>query len=72
MKFILYSTDCPKCKVLERKLGQKKIDFEVNNDLDTILEIAAKHNFSSAPLFQADDEVMDFETANKFINSITN
>ena len=28
MKMILYSTDCPRCKVLEKKLGQKKIDFE--------------------------------------------
>lgn len=70
MKMILYSTDCPRCKVLEKKLEQKKIDFEVNKNLEDILEIASKINMSSAPLLEVDDEVLGFEQANKYINSL--
>lgn len=70
MKMILYSTDCPRCKVLEKKLEQKKIDFEVNKNLEDILEIASKVNMSSAPLLEVGDEVLGFEQANKYINSL--
>ena len=71
MKIILYSTDCPRCKVLEKKLGQKKIDFEVNKNLDDVLKIASENNLSSAPLLEVDGQVMGFEQANQFINSLS-
>lgn len=32
----LYSTHCPKCKVLTIKLTQKNINFEVIDDIDTM------------------------------------
>jgi len=70
MKITLYSNDCPRCRVLEKKLEQKKIDFEVNKNLEDILEIAAKVNMSSAPLLEVDGEVLGFEQANKYINSL--
>lgn len=70
MKMILYSTDCPRCKVLEKKLGQKKIDFEVNKNLEEIMQVATENNFSSAPLLEVDGQVMGFEQANQFINSL--
>lgn len=70
MKITLYSNDCPRCRVLEKKLEQKKIDFEVNKNLEDILEIASKVNMSSAPLLEVDGEVLGFEQANKYINSL--
>ena len=33
----LFSTGCPKCKVVEAKLKQKNIAFEVESDPDTII-----------------------------------
>ena len=54
----------------EKKLEQKKIDFEVNKNLEDILEIASKVNMSSAPLLEVDGEVLGFEQANKYINSL--
>ena len=36
-KIILYSTNCPKCNVLEKKLQSKNIDFEICNDVDLML-----------------------------------
>lgn len=70
MKIVLYSTDCPRCKVLEKKLGQKKIDFTINKELDEILEVATKANISSAPLLEVDGQVLGFEQANQFINNL--
>ena len=33
MKIILYSTHCPRCNVLEKKLKTKNISYEEINDL---------------------------------------
>jgi glutaredoxin len=35
----LYSTGCPKCKVLKRKLEDLSIDFRVLYDMDRLLEL---------------------------------
>lgn len=69
---ILYSTDCPRCKVLEKKLGQKNIDFVINKNTDDIMNVANKTGFISAPLLEVDGQVMGFEQANQFINNFKN
>lgn len=56
MKITLFSTDCPKCMVLESKLKSKGIDFEVNKNVDEMLALGMKeapalhvtYNFSEA------------------------
>ena len=69
---VLYSTDCPRCKVLEKKLGQKNIDFTINKNTDDIMNVAHKTGFISAPLLEVDGQVMGFEQANQFINNFKN
>lgn len=64
MKITLYSTKCPKCRILEMKLKSKNIEYEEINDVDTMTE----KGFSSAPMLEVDGEVMDFKTANDWIN----
>ena len=34
MEVILYSTGCPKCQVLEKKMHQKNINFIINTDVN--------------------------------------
>lgn len=59
-KVILWSTHCPRCKVLELKLKQKNIEFEENNDVEAM---TAK-GFKEAPKLElADGTVMDFKAA---------
>ncbi|MEE0084338.1 MAG: hypothetical protein UE068_08960 [Paludibacteraceae bacterium] len=58
-KVILWSTHCPRCKVLELKLKQKNIDFEENNN---VAEMTAK-GFKEAPKLEVDGVVMDFKQA---------
>lgn len=38
IKVILYSTDCPKCKILQEKLNEKGIDYEKISDTDIMLK----------------------------------
>lgn len=67
-KIILYTVNCPKCKVLELKLKQKKIAFEVVDDTDEVVEAGKEHNISSAPFLQVNTDFLDFSKAIKYIN----
>ena len=66
MKVILYSTNCPRCKVLKTKLEQKKIQYEECNDINEMLKL----NIKMAPMLQVDDSLFDFACAIKWINSM--
>lgn len=61
---ILYSTGCPKCSVLKRKLDEKGIVYSENNNVDEMLAMG----ITEAPMLQADGVLMDFVTAAKLIN----
>lgn len=58
-KVILYSTHCPRCKVLTMKLQQKNIEFEEINDV----EVMTAKGFMEAPKLEVDGAVMDFKEA---------
>lgn len=55
----LYTTYCPKCKVLEAKLQQKGLEFTLIDDQDLMIE----KGFMEAPILEVDGETMDFTTA---------
>lgn len=63
MTIILYSTHCPKCTVLEKKLAKKGIDFEVCDDEKTM----ESYGFTNLPVLQVDTSLMDFTTAIKWV-----
>lgn len=65
MSVVLYTTGCPKCKILEKKLEQKNIDYEIFDDVDKMLEMG----FQSVPLLEVDKKVMDFGEAVKWLNN---
>lgn len=62
-KIILYSSHCPKCVVLEQKLKQKNIQYEICDDIDLMVQKGMK----SAPALEVGDEFMDFTEAIKWI-----
>lgn len=65
-KVILWSTHCPRCKVLETKLVQKGIAYEENNSVE---EMTAK-GFKEAPKLElTDGTVLDFKQAVNWINN---
>ena len=68
-KIILYSTNCPKCKVICKKLQQKNLDFtEIDCKTDTTyIEMLSGKGFRGMPVLQVGDEYFDFIKANKWI-----
>ena len=61
---ILYTTNCPKCKVLETKLISKNIEFEICDDVDLMLS----KGIQQAPYLEVDNELMNFSNAIKWVN----
>ena len=64
MKVVLYTTHCPKCMVLEKKLASKNISYEEVTDVDLMIS----KGLDAMPVLEVDDTVMDFKTANTWIN----
>lgn len=56
---ILYTIDCPKCKVLERKLEEKNIQYEICKDTN----IMAEKGYMYLPILEIDDKVLNFKEA---------
>ena len=64
MEVILYSTGCPKCRVLKTKLDKKNINYIENNDVEEMLELG----FDFLPVLKVDNDIMNFTEANDWIN----
>ena len=62
----LYTTHCPKCVVLEKKLNSKNIDFKICDDIDYMLSL----NIQQAPYLEVDNKLINFSEAIKWINEI--
>lgn len=60
---ILYSTHCPLCMVLEKKLKEKNIEYVEINDINEM----SKLGFTSVPVLKVNDEYMNFFNAKKWI-----
>ena len=62
---IMYTTNCPKCKVLEMKLNQKNIHYEKCDDIEKMSAIGLR----SAPALLIDNELLDFVQAINWVNN---
>ena len=60
---ILYSTGCPKCQVLTKKLNAAGISYSVITDIDEMVALGIK----SAPMLEIDGVLMDFPHANNWL-----
>lgn len=64
MAITLYSTGCPKCKVLKKKLEEKGIKYTENNSVDEMLSLG----ISQVPVLSVNNKLLDFSTANDWVN----
>lgn len=60
----LFTIDCPKCKILEKKLEQAGVKYEVCRDR----EIIASQGFDLMPVLDVDGQIMNFGEAVKWVN----
>ena len=65
---ILYTTHCPRCEVLKKKLQQKNINFIEETDMNKMLNL----NIKTAPMLQIEENttLLDFSAALKWINDL--
>lgn len=61
---ILYTTHCPQCEILEKKLKAKNFQYQVCDDIDTML----MKGFRAAPNLEADGTVYNFRDAIIWVN----
>lgn len=66
MKVTLYSTNCPQCIQLEKKMNEKNIQYEKVNDIS----IMEQKGFLSAPMLEVDGVVMNYKKAFNYISSL--
>lgn len=58
-----YTTHCPRCNVLKKKLDASGIEYDTNEDVD---EMLAK-GYQSAPFLEVDGTSMNFKEAVNWI-----
>ena len=64
MNVILYSTGCPKCNILKKKLADAQIDYSVIEDVDVMVSKGLK----DVPWLEVDGNLMNFVDSSKWIN----
>lgn len=62
----MYTIECPKCMVLEKKLIAKGIEFTKVMDTKVFEELG----IDLFPMLEVDGELLDFSNAIKYINNI--
>ena len=62
---VLYTTHCPKCRVLESKMKDKGLAYTIIDDMD---EMVAK-GFQAAPVLEVNGEAMEFSEAIKWVGA---
>ncbi len=62
---ILYSTHCPKCMVLKKKLAEKGISYTENTSVEEMLSLG----INEVPVLGVNGELMDFSAAIAWLNN---
>lgn len=60
---ILYTTHCPKCRILENELSKKKIDFTIIDDVDYMIQ----KGVSSIPMMEINGKLKNYNEAIRWI-----
>ena len=62
---VVYSTGCPRCKILEKKLTEKGVSFTENNSVEEMLELG----IMEVPVLQVGGERLNFSQAIQWANN---
>ena len=62
----LYTTGCPRCKVLHQKLSDKGLSFTIFDDVDAMIEMG----FMEAPVLEVNGKQMNFSEAVAWLNNL--
>lgn len=63
---IFYTVGCPRCTVLEKKLKEANIDYEIFSDVDKMLEMG----MDDMPVLEVNGKRMSFSEAVKWVKEM--
>lgn len=66
MKVMLYTTHCPRCEVLKKKLAQKNVSYEEITDVNIMADLGIK----SVPQISLEGKLMNFTEATQWVNGL--
>ncbi len=61
---VLFSTGCPKCSILKKKLEQKGIVYQENNAIEEMMELG----ITQVPVLKVGNDLLAFADANDWVN----
>lgn len=71
MEVTLYSTGCPKCNVLKKKLEAANVNYTEVTDTDKVTQICNSTGFDSVPIIAIEDgHILDFNRAIAWIKQV--
>lgn len=65
-KVILYSTGCPRCTVLKRKLDEKGVVYQEIEDVDEMMKL----DIMEVPVLYIGGVLMNFTEAIEWVNGL--
>ena len=66
MSVVLYSTGCPNCKILKKKLDAVGIEYSEENSIDTMLALG----ITNVPVLSINGELLDYRNAMIYVNEL--
>jgi glutaredoxin len=66
MEVIFYTTHCPQCSILSKKLDAKNIQYTTVDDVEVMKELG----ITSVPVLSVGGVLMNFRNAVDFVNSL--
>lgn len=65
---VLYTTGCPRCKTLEKRLNEVGVSYETNNSVDEMLALG----MNNVPVLSVDGWRLDYKAAMDWVKKIEN
>ena len=62
---IFYTTGCPKCKILKKKLDEQNISYAINDSVDKMLELG----ITQVPVLSIDGQMKNFKESVEWVNN---
>lgn len=62
---ILFSTGCPKCKILTKKLDESGLSYDVCTDIEKMESLGIE----SVPVLEVNGKLMGFSEAMRFVTN---
>lgn len=62
---IMYTTHCPQCKILEKMLNDKKIEYTQITDID----VMKSKGIQSVPFLEVEGELKNFKESMEWIRN---